>query len=459
MMSDAEFTDTANSYENSVDPSKRKSHGIYYTDLPLAERMIEELDIPQKATVLDPCCGTGSFIFAAVSKGIEEAYGSDIDRNAIERCKEQIKGAAFIHSDSIEMDNSRYLSRLSHPEGVDFVIGNPPYAKWNPSEKTSVHFKNRVARAGNNLFVAGLIRALEFLKPGGVVSYVIPKNFLHVASYGSLRKEILKDLTILSITDIGSYFKDVRGEQIILTIKKAKPGTNRIAVKKLTEDHFVLLTRIDQSFFNDEIHLFGSETDFAIYNKLMEFRKLDDLCTGYIGRGRSKDDTAISGKEIRKFGFKNRDLPTDGNRIFLQNIYSSESGIIAAFGGNLPASQTVTVITDGDRQKCRFILGILHSKICNYFLHTFCYNYSRLTMHTDAKYIKKIPLPNYKEKEAAYVSSLVSSLQQERYMSDEWFHSLEKLDETLFAAYHITDAQRMHIENQMRIIQSKKWTK
>lgn len=80
-------------------------------------------------------------------------------------------------------------------------------------------------------------------------------------------------------------------------------------------------------------------------------------------------------------------------------------------------------------------------------------------MHTDAKYIKKIPLPNYKEKEAAYVSSLVSSLQQERYMSDEWFHSLEKLDETLFAAYHFTDAQRMHIENQMRIIQSKKWTK
>ena len=55
--------------------------------------------------------------------------------------------------------------------------------------------------------------------------------------------------------------------------------------------------------------------------------------------------------------------------------------------------EIVRSFTDGDEKMCRYILGILHSRLCNLFLYKYCYNYSKLTMHTDAKYLKKIPLP------------------------------------------------------------------
>ena len=90
---------------------------------------------------------------------------------------------------------------------------------------------------------------------------------------------------------------------------------------------------------------------FSIYKKFKDsYTTLSDVVNGYVGRGRSKEETAIAGKDIRKFGFKELMTPTKGNQIFIQNIYSVESGIIAAFAGDYEAKETVTVFTDGDEK-------------------------------------------------------------------------------------------------------------
>ena len=171
----------------------------------------------------------------------------------------------------------------------------------------------------------------------------------------------------------------------------------------------------------------------------------------------SKD--AIAGKEIRKFGYKNHTVPTTGNKVFIQNIYSAEAGIIAAFGGNMEATQTVTVFTDGDEKMCRYILGILHSRLCNLFLYKYCYNYSKLTMHTDAKYLKKIPLPSTNQQEIYFDSilSLVSRLESNDYMSQEWFDCLEELNQIVYKAYGINKKESDYIDCEVKRIQSKRW--
>ncbi len=457
-MTIAEFSSSISAYEKSLDLSKRKANGIFYTDLPLAKKIVDELGIPENAIVLDPCCGVGSFNYAAALRGVKKVYGSDIDDEAIGLCRKNIASGTFIKANSIELDSIYYLSKFSLQDGVDYVIGNPPYAKWNPSSRTSPAFARKVSLSGNNLFVAGLIKAFEYVKEGGIVSYIIPKNFLHVSSYSSLRKEMLNSMSIISIIDIGAYFKNVRGEQIILTVRKSTPDNNTFAVKKLSNDDFVQLTEVNQSFFEDEILLFDSETDVEIYKKLNKFPKLDSVCTGYIGRGRSAASTVIAGKDIRKFGYKNINIPTKGNQIFIQNIYSSESGIIAAFGGDLEAGQTVTILTDGDARMCSFILGVLHSKLCNFFLYRYCYNYSKLTMHTDAKYLNKIPLPEINESLMSDVQSIVLSLQDEDYMSNNWLGYLARLDSAILDAYKLSDAEKLFIEREMNKIQSKKWS-
>ena len=175
-----------------------------------------------------------------------------------------------------------------------------------------------------------------------------------------------------------------------------------------------------------------------------------------MGRGKSKDNAAIVGKEIRKFSFKNTPVPKKGNKVFIQNIYSAEAGIIASFAGDLDASETVTVFTDGDEKMCRYILGVLHSRLCNYYLLKFCFNSSRLTMHADAKYLKKIPLV-IEDDTFNKVISIVKSLETMEYMSNSWFEMLDSLNELIYKTYGICKTEQAHIDIQMKNIQSQRW--
>ncbi len=457
------YIDASNVYESTLEANYKKDNGIFYTDLSLAEKILCELKISKDAIIMDPCCGSGVFLYAASKHDFINLYGVDKDKNAIKFCLNNINNVAFTTFDSIGKNSTALLTELELSTQPDVIIGNPPYVPLTGDVELECDylFRRRVSDCGNNLFIAALMRALEIVKTDGIVSYIIPKNFLHVAGYSLLRRMLLEEKTIISIVDIGAYFKNVRGEQIVLTIKNSVADKkHNIKLKKLSSNRFVTMCSIPQSFYKDEILIFNCKEDYSTYKKLTSsYQTLSDLCNGYVGRGKSGSDEAISGKEIRKFGYKNHVVPEKGNKVFIQNIYSAEAGIIAAFGGDMDATQTVTVFTDGDEKMCRYILGILHSRLCNLFLYKYCYNYSKLTMHTDAKYLKKIPLPSTKQQGIYFDSilSLVNRLESNDYMSQKWFDCLEELNQIVYEAYGITKKEADYIDCEVKRIQSKRW--
>lgn len=457
------YIEASNVYETSLEENYKKNNGIFYTDVSLAEKMISELKIPKSSIILDPCCGAGVFLYAAKKRGYDSVFGADQDADAIKFCIENTQGGTFATIDTLGKKPKDILEKLGLQQKPNYIIGNPPYAPITGDTKldSDYLFTRKVADTGNNLFIAAIMRALEIVADNGIISYIIPKNFLHVSSYSNLRKELLSDKTILSIIDIGAYFKNVRGEQIIITIKNCIcDEKHKISLKRFSNNRFVNMVKIPQKFYKDEILLFTCSEDFSTYKKLTKsYQHLGDLRNGYVGRGKSASPDAISGKDIRKFGYKNREIPTEGNIIFLQNIYSAEAGVIATFGGNLEASQTVTIFTDGDKKMCRYILGILHSKLINLYLIKYCYNHSKLTMHTDAKYLKKIPLPN-NELQTKYFDTilrLVNDLETIEYMSQNWFNKLEELNQIVYRAYNISDKEENFINTEIKKIQSKRW--
>lgn len=454
------YSKKSKEYEKSLDSVFKKENGIFYTDIELAQKIIEFLNIPTTATILDPCCGTGSFLVSAKNMGYSFVYGADIDKNAISFVKKEydIENVKVINT--LGNSGKEILKKLVIHSKCDYIIGNPPYApiaKDIVIDTNDYLFLRNVKDSGSNLFVGALYRAFELAKADGVISYIIPKNLLHVASYALLRKTILNEKRIISIVDIGRYFKSVRGEQIILTLQNSFVGNSNIDIYKYENEEFVKKLAVPQSFYTDEILLFDSRENFTIYQTLEgTCKKFSDICTGYVGRGKSKEANAIVGKEIRKFSFKNTPVPKTGNKVFIQNIYSAEAGIIASFAGDLEASETVTVFTDGDEKMCHYILGVLHSRLCNYYLLKFCFNNSRLTMHTDAKYLKKLPLV-IEDNTFSKVISLVKSLETMEYMSDLWFETVESLNTLIYQTYRISRAEQVHIDNQMKNIQSQRW--
>jgi len=456
------FLITQRTYENSICLEHKKSNGVFYTDLDLAELMIEELEIPSNAQILDPCCGFGSFLFALAKRGINQIYGIDIDAKAIRKCKEHNPKAKLVEFDSIANKGIDSLSQLGLKNGVDIVVGNPPYALLTNGRKiisSDAQFINKVREYGNNLFVAALLRSFELVKEDGIISYIVPKNFLHVMSYKKLRQEILQNKTILSIIDIGSYFKHVRGEQIILTLKNSLPTDNhKIRIRKLEHQKVVDKSDVLQRFFTNEIILFESQEDLSIYQNLIySFSKVGDFAIK-IYRGKSKDKDAITGKDVLKFRYKNNNLIPKGNKLYIQNIYSSESGVIGVLGDDFKVSETITVIETIDENFARYLLGVLHSKVCNFFLYKFCYNSSKLTMHTDASYLSKIPLPVPSEDILGRVVKTVKSLERAKYLSNDWLNLMGVIDDLVFKAYKL-ESETEYITSELGRIQSKKWNK
>ena len=454
------YAEESTAFEKSLDSGYKKENGIFYTDIVLAKKIIDFLKIPDDSQIIDPCCGTGSFILAAIDAGYENVCGADIDKNAVAMCKNTTKNKNIEVMDTLANDGRFILKKFKVKEQMDFVIGNPPYAPISTDitiDTQDYLFLRNVKDSGSNLFVAAIYRAFELVKEGGTISYIVPKNLLHVESYGLLRKMILSKKRILSIVDIGAYFKNVRGEQILLTVKNEFIDDSEIDIYEYSDNEFIKKLSVPQSFYKNEILLFNNITDYKIYRKLEgTYKRFGDICKGYVGRGKSKSEDAITGKDIKKFGFKNIPTPKNGNQVFIQNIYSAESGAIASFAGALEATQTVTVFTDGDEKMCRYIVGVIHSRLCNYYLLKFCYNNSKLTMHTDAKYLKKLPL-EIDDATFSKIVNLVKTLEKIKYMTDEWFEMVESLNSLVYEAYKIEKDEAEYIDLEMRRIQSQRW--
>ena len=96
------YIDASNVYESSLENNYKKDNGVFYTDLSLAEKMLTELKLPKDAIIMDPCCGSGVFLYAAKKHGFINLFGADQDKNAIATAKERLAEYSdrvkFVHS-------------------------------------------------------------------------------------------------------------------------------------------------------------------------------------------------------------------------------------------------------------------------------------------------------------------------------------------------------------------------
>lgn len=452
------FSENSLLYENSLDEDYKKSNGIFYTDLELANTIIDFLDIPQNATIIDPSCGTGSFLHCLEQKGYTDIVGCDFDLKTVRKCKELTGLERIYRMDTLGKSGQEVLKKVKK-KSFDYVIGNPPYAPLGNGVDivTTTEFMKIVKNSGNNLFVAAIYRAFEIAKEDGYISFIIPKNLLHISSYKTLREKLLQEKRLISVIELGIHFKTVRGEQIVLTFQNRYEENNKIKFYQYSKGKIEFMSEVAQDYYANEIIVFTDNEEVPIYDKLKgSYGQLGAVCAENIRRGRDKSKDAIRGKQIRKFGFKDLEVPEEGNQIFIQNIFSAEAGITASFGGNLKSSETVTTVKLENTKMCKYILGLLHSRVCNYFLIRFGFNNSRLTIHTDAKYLNDIPIV-VDDKAFEKVVDIVNKMEEVEYMDTEWFKLNEELNDVVYKIYQLTVKDKEHIEKEMRKISASKW--
>jgi type I restriction-modification system DNA methylase subunit len=194
--------------------------GIYFTPRPIIERALPEifkaLDEKEVTEILEPSCGSCEFVNA-----IQDYFGSDVHIDAVEYNSTIYQNIRNLQTPTLSIYNANYLTWNTEKQ-YDLIVGNPPYFVMKKSE---VHKKYHKFFEGRpNIYVIFILRALEMLKNDGVLTFILPINFLNCLYYSKTRHLISTQCRIVSIVccdDISdSEFKHTQQNTIILTLKK-----------------------------------------------------------------------------------------------------------------------------------------------------------------------------------------------------------------------------------------------
>jgi adenine-specific DNA-methyltransferase len=220
-----EFTPATIEYIKKTDIKYRKSLGQYFTPKSIREALLSRLpNAIENPKILDPGCGTGEFLITAKKYFKDpKLYGWDIDKKLVNIAKELIPEANIKNTDALlNQDRNKY----------DFVIGNPPYYEFSPSETLKKRF-GYIINGRVNIFSLFICQGINWLKEGGYLAYVVPPSMNNGAYFLKLRRFIIDNSNIeyLHILKDPKIFHGALQSTMLLVLKKGKNKGNYLFKK------------------------------------------------------------------------------------------------------------------------------------------------------------------------------------------------------------------------------------
>jgi type I restriction-modification system DNA methylase subunit len=275
---------------------KRKEQGIYYTPKfivdyivknTLGEKLkeIKSVNELNKIKVLDPACGSGSFLTRALEELnkkykdfgylgdqgtksqilLQNIHGVDLDAQAVELARLNLLIDALDKkeklpnlTENIRIGNSlisggeRELEKYFGKDwkekkpfnwqeefkgvfaqgGFDVIIGNPPYVNIanikDANEREWLKDKYETAKNKSDLYSFFTEKATKLLKEDGILGFIFSNSWLGTDSFSEFRKYLIENTTIFELVRLpAGVFKDALVTTILIFIKNKKPKENQ----------------------------------------------------------------------------------------------------------------------------------------------------------------------------------------------------------------------------------------
>ncbi len=231
-------------------PSEQKIRGQTYTPELVSTFLVNWAIESFDDTVLEPSVGEGRFVFDAYNRfkeigafdPQEQVYGVDIDDNAVDNLQTQAENEIGSSFENIESGD---IFTTEFPE-VDCVVGNPPYVIRHRFENADdiIHQYSEQYNFSNqsDLYVYFLLRASEFLKPGGRLAMIVSNSWMK-KKYGEEFKQFLLD--DFYIKGLIGFRERVFGDLINSVCILAEKRPNTITIPSDNEVRFIQANSVD----------------------------------------------------------------------------------------------------------------------------------------------------------------------------------------------------------------------
>ena len=206
--------------------SRRVTRGSTHFTPPALARFIAEQALGQvrnledrlHLTILDPACGSGSFLHEALRtlskigfNGRLTLVGRDTSRPAVSMAKFVLNTAraAWPVRSLCEIDICQGDSLADSLPPADVILMNPPFAAWSAltteqRQRMKSTLGSRLTGRGD-LSMAFVTRAFESLVPGGVLGTLLPASLLTLKAAAGWREYLSDQGDLRLIASLGDY--------------------------------------------------------------------------------------------------------------------------------------------------------------------------------------------------------------------------------------------------------------
>ena len=251
---DLEYSALSHALNEQITKETRKNEGIYFTPISCINKNIEILKpyISKRKIydILEPSCGSCEFILS-LNKMYPKCKITGIEQN-----EDIFNSIKQLSTNNIQLSCDNFLEKeITHK--YDFIIGNPPYFVMKKGDVEQSYFDYFEGRP--NIFILFMVKSFSLLKENGILSFVLPKNFMNCLYYDKTRKFIYNNFKIIDIIDCETEFLETRQETIIFVIQNKKTQMNKDnninENNNTNENDKFTLTRNDYTIFGVPEHI------------------------------------------------------------------------------------------------------------------------------------------------------------------------------------------------------------
>jgi len=475
-----------------ADPRRR---GMYYTPAPVVDYIVRntvsqsDIVVNPYVKILDPACGCGFFLlqsydvlwqkYIAARDALQTLYpqmdwsdlsihrhiirnnlwGADIDPLAVEIAEFYfaLKGLALASSSLDEPINPNLLvcdsladNRSQHRQfwtaQYDFVIGNPPYLSFGfrgakGLDKNCIEVLRLtyvVAEYKMSYYVLFLQRGIDLLKDGGLLGYIVPDSFLNGRYYSKIRRYILANTNIRSLTYIDTpvFPQAAAGLSLICILEKKLPAAeaadNTVTVfRALNVDN---LNRVQPACSYQQNYFGGlPHCRFRLYFDLKAKHIVDKIESRSLPMGKFAAGHAgirsltrqsdivgearlgetwvrglVSGSQVKRYGivYKGHWLNIDPRLVYKggwqETIVQQPKILMRQTGHDLIASidregyyhlnNIHSFVLVNDDISLEYLIMLLNSRLMAFYYHVVTMEYNRPFAQVDIETIESLPI-------------------------------------------------------------------